>query len=355
MNLLKGHSRLSLLAGALALAASAAFAEPAIEAKAKVEPGGLYELVFNPADQDVYVAAVGVGDAPARIVRLDGDTLERKGEIDVSEYPFFGIALNAQTQTLYGTSTRLGVLSVVDLESGAVVANLFQNLEDRAHLRQIAVDEAANKIYATVVGRSEDAANEVWVVDGASNTLERVIPVETGGAVTGLALDPARNQLFLTDMNENQVFVLDLAGGAVTQRWASGAENAINVAFDSAGDRLFVAHQGTGVVTVLDASSGELIETVPAGEGALSVVYAPQQDRIYVSNRRSGTTSVIDGGDYTVLANIETGTLPQTVAVDHATGRVYVTNKAQGVPRGSPPGTLAPEDPDGDTVVLFRP
>lgn len=341
---------------ALALAFPAA-AQPSIEKSVKVPPGGLYEIVFNPADKDVYVAATGQrGVSGPQVVRVDGQTLTPEGAIDAADNGLFGLGLNSRTQTLYGTGTRTGKVSAIDLRTGKVVATV-QDGEKAAHIRQVVVDEQRNKAYVTVVGGAADKADEnpnlVWVIDGATNRLERKINIPTG-RMTGAALDVAGNRLFVTGMGANEVVAVDLSNDQVVGRWPVG-EGPTNLVYDDAGKRLFVVSQQSGDLSVLDAASGKLLKAVKTGEGALSVAVNPKVGQAYVANRGAGTVTVVDTKTYEVLANLKTGTFPQTIAIDQASNRVYVTNKARGLPRNAPAGTPVPEDPAGDTLTVIRP
>ena len=347
-----------------ALAHAAVLAQPAASAGApsivksvKVEPGGLYEIVFNPADSTLLVAAVGPrGETRGAIARLSADLTPGQA-IDVSANPLYGLGFNSRTQMLYGTATRSGSVGVVDVRTGRLVATIKDGDDDSAHVREVIVDEARNKAYVTVVGgEANDASrpNQIWVVDGATNTLERKIAAPVGG-LTGAALDARNNRLFVTGMSSNDVGVIDLNTGQSAGTWPTGSEKPTNVAFDARGNRLFVASQGTGDLTVLNAADGAVIRKVPTGEGALSVAYNPGNDQVYVANRQAGTVTVVNGADYAVLADLQTGTFPQTIAIDPATNAVYVTNKARGLPRNAPAGMPVPVDPAGDTVTLIRP
>ena len=342
---------------AVLMAASPALAEPTVERSVKVAPGGLYEIVFNPTDNDLYIAAVGPrGSTVAAIARIDGATLEAEGSIDVASDPFYGLGLNSRTQMLYGTSTRSGSVGVVNLATG-VVTHITDGDDDSAHVREAIVDEARNKVYVTGVGGGVDDVgrpNLVWVIDGATQTIERKITVPIGG-LTGAALDGEANRLYVTGMSSNEVVAIDLSNDQVVGRFPTGSERPTNVAFDAAGGRLFVASQGTGDLTILNAADGAVLSKVATGEGALSVAFNSAVNQIYVANRGAGTVTVVDATSYAVLANLETGTLPQTIAIDRATNAVYVTNKARGLPRDAPAGTPVPVDPTGDTVTVIRP
>lgn len=329
-----------------------------IEKTVKVAPGGLYEIVFNPADNDLYVAAVGPRSAnQAQIVRLQGQSLAPESSVDVSANPLYGLNLNPRTQVLYGTDTRAGAVTAINARTGEVISTIRNGDEEGAHVRQVVVDETNNKVYVSVVGgEADDAAkpNLVWVIDGATNKVERAIPVAIG-ALTGAALDPATNRLYVTGMSSNEVAAIDLATGETVGKWPSHGDSAINVAVDSEGRRLFVANQKSGELTVLNADTGALIHKAATGAGALSVAYNGAVKQIYVANRQAGTVTVLDSDTYEVKANLETGTFPQTIAIDRATNAVYVSNKARGLPRNAPAGTPVPVDPTGDVVTLIRP
>ncbi|MGC4028567.1 MAG: YncE family protein [Steroidobacteraceae bacterium] len=338
----------------LGLACGQATAAPVVEKSVKLD-AGLYELAVDPATGRVYVASAGSRTQPgAKIIVLDGATLERLSDIDVSATPVYGVGLNAAAGMLYGTATRNGSVTAVDVRSGKVVASIQHG--EGAHVREAVADPRANRVYVSVVG-SRDGKGEssaVWVIDGLHNAFVESIPVEAG-TLTGVAVDPAGGRLFATAMGDNEVLAIDLAQKKVVSRWPAGGESPVNLVFDAAGHRLFVANQKSGSLTVLDARDGKLLRSVPTGEGALGVAFHPGRQQVYVANRQAGTLTVVDAKDYSVVANLQTGTLPQTIAVDAKNDRVFVSNKARGLPRNAPAGTAAPEDPAGDTVTLVRP
>ncbi|MDQ0346398.1 YncE family protein [Ancylobacter vacuolatus] len=359
-------ARVALASVALVGLAGAALADP--EFVKTVKPGaGLYELVFSAPMNRVYVAAAGArGATETFIYALDPATLETKETIALGDDPVFGLAIDNKTKTLYGTQTRDGSVAVVDLATGKVVAKLAKG--EKAHVREVAVDEAANRAYVSVTGR-RDTPSSVWIVDGAKKEIVGSID-NLPGSVTGIALDAKGQRLFLSAMESNEVHVVDLASKKVTS-FPSGGEGAINLAYDASGDQVFVAHQGSGEVVALDAKDGKVIKKIPTGPGALSLAIDPQRNLLYVTNRQAGFTSLIDTKTLDPVANIVTGSMPQTVTVDVATGNAYVSNKLKtaGRPRPAAPpaGAAAPAgeaprarpvpmvDPYGDTVTLIRP
>lgn len=330
---------------------------PAVQAQdvaksVKVAPGGLYELVVNPSTNKLYVAAVGPrGEKAAQIVMLNAETLEREGSIDVAETPVFGLGINHRTQMLYGTATTTGHVVAIDLATNKIVA-VIGDAGD-AHVREVRVDEDANRLYVSVVGGRYGGSNEVWVIDGSNNTLLHRIAVDADMLVD-VAVDAKKGRIFAVSMKTDEIVVIDADSQKVTDRWASGGERATNALYDAASNRLFVTHQNSGTLSVLDGDNGTRIASIDTGEGALDVKYDAGAGRLYVTNRKAGTLTVIDAASYDVLGQIETGTYPQTIAIDQKADRVYVSNKAKRLPRNAPPDAVPPKDPDGDTVVLIR-
>src|SRR5690606_1744581 len=304
----------------------------------------------------VLVAAAGMRGAenPGRVVELDAVTLQQRKEYDVSQAPFYGLGLNTRTQRLYGTATRSGSVEVLDLASGKIIASIGEN----AHTRQLVVDEANNTVYVSVVGSRNPNAEtqvprELWVIDGNSNVLSK--RYEIPGALAGLDVDVAGGRAFMTDLNANEVVVVDLKSGNVLNRWPTSGASSINVDYDAASNRLFVANQGSGTLSVLNAQNGELLAHVETGAGAHGVLFNAAGNQVYVANRQASTTTVVDGTSYQVVAQLETGTLPQSLTIDTAANIVFTNSKARGLPRNAPADAVPVVDENGDIVVRIRP
>lgn len=337
---------LGLAAGLLAAArltpARAAGAAPAIEKTVKIAPS-LYEVVVSRTTGLVHVASAGQRDQNnAAILGLDPQSLAVRATFKPDE-PAFGLGVNDRRGLLFTTNTRSGSVSVIDLKAGRAVAKLAKG--EKAHVRQVVVDEANDRAFVSVPG-FQGAGSAIWVIQGQE--IARVIEGLDGG-FSALAVDAANNRLFTASLASNEVAEIGLADGKVVRRFPSGGEGAINIAFDAKGNRLFVTNQKSGTLAVLDAQAGTVSKSIPTGEGALGVTLAPD-GTVYVANRGAGTVSIVDGRSLEVRASLATGTHPNTVAVDAASGLAYVTNKARSAGRGQPPV----DDPNGDTVSIIR-
>ena len=299
---------------------------------------GIYELVHSEKGNAVYVTSVGT----KAIYKLDAKTLAVVDSIAVVDAPAFGIGINDKTQTLYTTNTRTNSVSAIDIKTKKIL-NTIVAPGGKAHTREVMVDEDLNKIYITDVG----GGSKVWVINGATNTLESVIE-NTGKSTTGIALDKKAQKLYVTNMGSNHVGVIDIKQGKLVDSITTGGEGSTNLAFDAKTNRVFVANQKSADITVIDLKTKKVLETIKTGAGALGVSFDAAKNKVYVANRQSGTVTVIDANTYKIIADLKTGTYPNTVVVDKKSGVAYVTNKAQSK-RDDPKFV----DANGDTVSMI--
>jgi len=344
-----GAIALLVATATLLSAQTATAARPSVGKTVKVGPG-VYEIAASPSTGRIYVAVAGQRDQPgASVVVLDGDTLDVVQTIDATSAAPFGLGINDETQTLYSSNTRDGSVSAIDLSTGRIVATMRTDEDPDAHLREVIADEATNTVYVSSYGE----AGRIWVIDGRTNTVSRVLQ-NVGDGTAGLVLDRAANRLWTTNMAAGEVAAIDLTSHEVVERFPAGGERPSNLALDAETGRLFVANQG-GSVTVLDSTSGELLATVETGEGALDVEFHPEANLVYAANRVASTVTVFDGTSYEIISQLETGGSPNTLAIDAASGLVYVTKKARPRARGAGAPAPPPDDPHADTVTIIRP
>lgn len=323
---------------------------PAVDRQVKVG-AGLYEVVVNAPANSIWVASTGNNDP--RIIELDAETLAEKRSISLN-VAANGLGINTKTQMLYTSNTRAGSVSAIDLKDGRVVATIAVDADPSAHVFRVLPDEEMNKVYVSVVS----APSKVWVIDGATNTLERIIE-GTGTRSTGLALDRAGNRLFTVSQGTHEVHEIDLATGTVIRSYPSGGERPTQVVYDPATSRLFVTHQTTGNATAIDTKTGTILKSIDTAQTALGIGFDPTSRLLYVANRGGGNVTVIDTTSYEVVATLAAGTMPNTVAVDPRDGTVFVTNKARptgrrggrGAPAAAPPAAPLALDEGGDTVT----
>jgi YVTN family beta-propeller protein len=101
----------------------------------------------------------------------------------------------------------------------------------------------------------------------------------------------------------------------------------IDVKLSPNGDAFFVANQGLGGVTVLDASTLRQHGFIPTGAGAHGFAVSREATQLYVSNRLAGSISVIDFSTRKVVATWNVGGSPDMLQVSPDGTQLWTTNR----------------------------
>jgi YVTN family beta-propeller protein len=97
-----------------------------------------------------------------------------------------------------------------------------------------------------------------------------------------------------------------------------------HMAIDVAHQRLFIAELGNDSLGVVDLATRKTIRTIGGLAEPQGVGYAPSVDTIYVANARDGSIRLFHGADYTDAGRIELGSDADNVRVDADVDRVLV-------------------------------
>ncbi|HET7465174.1 MAG TPA: YncE family protein [Candidatus Dormibacteraeota bacterium] len=214
-----------------------------------------------------------------------------------------------------------------------------------------------------VVIAAARGAGHILVIDPTSIEVRRKIPV--GGRPNGLAWDSLRQRVLVADVAGNSVSVVEPSTGRVLRtrelpgrpRWAAyeptGDRYLVNVRtpaivavvdpesaeivgtwpvssagphgldIDRAGQRAFVACDGSRLVT-LDITTGQETDSVEIAGGPDAIWFHPKKDEVYVAIGDPGLLQVLDAEGMVVTDTIETGPGAQTTALDAQRQELFV-------------------------------
>ncbi len=260
-------------------------------------------------------------------------------------FPVFGVGVDDAHGTVWVTNTTKNTVAVYRQSDLKLVKQFEPGVAP--HARDVVVDEKHGKAYVSALGGDKivvfDTSKLAKIGDIAVETTRRGRDVKPFGPV-GIALDEDGSRLFAASMSTNEVAVIDTASDTVEKVLPlEHAETAFDVAWDGKHDRILVVSQGTDNLLMLDAATGKVVHDVATGAGPLSVAFAPKSGLTYVANRGSGTVTVVDA-EGKIVANLAAGTFPNHLAAD-GEGGVFVVNKAR---RGG-------DDPTGNRVGHISP
>ena len=202
-------------------------------------------------------------------------------------------------------------LSVLDLDSGREIARW--------------------SVPGQPAGIAVTADGEVFTVSPDSKTVRRHVgdtglvlaEVTLDGGPMGVAHDPLRDRLFVSDWYNARIWVLDAVSLAVTDELTVGAAPA-GLDLSDDGQFLAIAGRDANQVYIFDADSLELRHQLDVGTRPFGLRFAPD-GRLFVGNVGSNDVSVLDPVSGTLLATVEVGNRPYGVAF--AAGRAFVSNQ----------------------------
>ncbi|NOZ71341.1 MAG: DUF11 domain-containing protein [Chloroflexi bacterium] len=195
-------------------------------------------------------------------------------------------------------------------------------IPDLSHPKGVAVDEARNLIY--VSSRDNDV---VYVVDGVGSFMIAEIPVCS--EPFGLEVNSVTRKLYVACFADGVVDVINTNTNLVIKTIPVGPEPSF-VAINELTNRIYVTtHGNNGVVEIRGGDdTRQRIEGV--GAGVFSVAVNETLNRIYVTSRDEGTVSTIDG---VTMHRIDSQRVypggerdhPFALGFNPATSRLYVT------------------------------
>jgi YVTN family beta-propeller protein len=97
-----------------------------------------------------------------------------------------------------------------------------------------------------------------------------------------------------------------------------------HMAIDLPRQRLFVAELGNDTVGVVDLAERKVIARLGGLKEPQGIGYVPSMQTLYVANAGDGTVRVYLGGEYAPAGAIELGADADNIRIDPATGRVFV-------------------------------
>jgi hypothetical protein len=118
--------------------------------------------------------------------------------------------------------------------------------------------------------------------------LIQTIPLPDGrGRIDHMALDPARQRLFVAELGNDSVAVVDLGAGKMTGRLTGVAEPQ-GVAYVPEFDRLFVTSGETGSVAVFAGAALKTAKEIELDGDADNIRYDPAERELYVGFGNGG-------------------------------------------------------------------
>jgi DNA-binding beta-propeller fold protein YncE len=166
-----------------------------------------------------------------------------------------------------------------------------------------------------------------WAVLGstaerAALVLEAKIPLgDVKGRIDHLAIDVAHRRLFIAELGNNTIGVVDIDGRKIVRR-LEGFDEPQGVAYVPETETLYVANGGNGVLSALRGVQLEFAGKLALDEDADNIRIDRDRGHIYVG-AGSGNLTIIDAAAFKKVGEIDLKGHPESFQLDDGS-RIYV-------------------------------
>ena len=307
------------------------------------QEGGWDYLLADPPSHRVFVSH------GTRVVVLDTKRDSVVGEIAPTP-GVHGIALARDLNRGFISNGRDTSVTIFDLGSLAVlsVVKVTGRNPDA-----IVYDQLSHHVF-TFNGGTADAT----VLDAATGTVAGTIPL---GGKPEMGVSDGHGRMFVNIEDTGEIATINTSTLAVESRWSiKPCEEPTGLALDSRNHRLF-AVCGNALMAVVNTDKGNVVTTVPIGNGVDAAGFDAERGLVFASNGADGTLSIIrqDSPDtYRVVQTLKTERGARTMTLDPTTHRIYLSTAQFGPtpePTADRPRPRPPMIPGTFTVLVVEP
>jgi hypothetical protein len=314
--------RVSLLCGIAALFAIVTVAPQAQGAgpykvikAADVGGAGRFDYVYaDVVGRRLYIPRTQAGP---RITVFDLDTLAPTGEIPNTSArgaavdPASGHGFVSSKPVVMFDTKTLAVLKSIDVQGGPD-GILFDAFNGRVHIFSHSApnDTVINAVDGTVVGT-----------------------IDLGGAPEQAQSD-GKGKIFVDIEDKKQIAVIDAATMKVIATYDLGPKGGepAGLGFDVKNHVLFAACASPSVMVILNSDNGNILTTLPVGDGTDGGGFNPNTMEAFSSNR-DGTLTVVKENsptNFVVAQNVQTKAGAKTMTIDTKTNQILLITNGPG-------------------------
>jgi YVTN family beta-propeller protein len=187
--------------------------------------------------------------------------------------------------------------------------------QNRTHMIYVFPDLdriVTTNVSSGTVSLIEKRANSGAMAVPGGDWNETVIPVGHGSE--GFDVAPDKKEIWVANAGEGTVSVIDAASKTVIQTLDANVKGANRLKFTPDGKQVFISSLNLPEVTVFDAAGRKEVKRVKVGHGAAGIEMQPDGARAYVACSPDGYVAVIDLKSLEVVGRIEAGQGPDGLA-----------------------------------------
>ncbi len=145
----------------------------------------------------------------------------------------------------------------------------------------------------------------------------------------GLAMDTARNLLYVANYNANNILAIDGETHTIV-RVIGGITSPNQIAYDSVADRLFITNRNSNRVTVLDAASYLTLGLIPVGAQPYGVAVNSATRQVLAANFSGNSITIFHADTLQWLGQVWLQNRPTFIVADAVGGINYAVSSESG-------------------------
>ncbi len=233
-----------------------------------------------------------------------------------------GMALDPERHRLYVPLAGDDTIATVDLLDASVLATSQLRAGDEPV--SLALSPDGKTLLAANAGSST-----VSVLDASAAALVERTRVEVGSGPRYLAIDPSGNKAWVFSALDDSISVLAVPGGGLVGTIRSGG-GPIRGDFGRAPSRLYVIHQSSAYLDVVDAATLAPLRRVFIGPGASAIKVDPKTGRIYIGFKGSDRLDVFDPNGLLPIDHVDTGGSAGHFTIDREGNNLCISIPSKG-------------------------
>ncbi len=239
-----------------------------------------------------------------------------------------GLAVDPFNKLLYVANSVQNLISVINVSSNTVMRNI--TIPSYPGPQSIAIAPNGKILY---IATSDYDANSVMVINASSgksiaskNISDISVPTTTAEQV--ISVSPDGKFVYVLNGSHAVTIISTISDSVVSNINLNASSNLNAIAVSKDGRFVYVVSEYLNSTFIINASSHELIATIPTGYGPSGIAISPDGKLIYVTNRRADTIYVFNSSSYRLVANITNQTMfdPRGIVISPNGKYAYVTN-----------------------------
>ncbi len=230
-----------------------------------------------------------------------------------------GIVVEPDTRRAFVLNGGADTITVIDVNTQRALHTF--NVETQARAQELAISPQGQTLYVANTG-----LNSVSVIDSASFGVTATIPV--GISPVSVAVDPRSTRVLVANQGSNSVTLIDtFSNRAVGTVQVDQAPVHISVDPNPTVDRAYVASPSSAFMTVLAASTGQVLRRLSVGPGVVASLPDDIPNRLFLVKASQNRVVVFDAGLNVEIGGFQTGKNPFRIVRDADRDKLYVVNR----------------------------